>query len=85
MEKGQSGSGEAGEEEGQEAVAREGLCDSKFGEEPASVPDSGEKRFREGCLWLEIPQACLKVSIHTVRNEDVPVLAASRGRRIVKA
>ena len=35
MEKGQSGSGEAGEEEGQEAVAREGtvgLCDGKFGE-----------------------------------------------------
>lgn len=38
------------------------------------MPDSGEKKFEKAALWLEIPQRCLKVSIHEVMNDDVPVL-----------
>lgn len=40
--------------------------------QPPSVPDSGEKRFREDCLWLEIPKPCLKISIRRVGNGVVP-------------
>lgn len=55
LEKEQRGSREVGEEEGQEAVAREGTMGCamvslvKSCWQPTSVPDSGEKKFREGC------------------------------------
>lgn len=55
MEKGQCRSGEAGEEEGQEAVAREGLCDSKFGEE--LLTDSFRARFRREKIPRRLPVA----------------------------
>lgn len=55
MEKGQSLSGEAGEEEGQEAVARDGLCDSKFGEELLTA--SFRARFRREKIPRRLPVA----------------------------
>lgn len=58
MEKGPRGSGEAGEEEGQEAVAREGtvgLCDGQFGEELLTA--TFRARFRREKIPRRLPVA----------------------------
>lgn len=58
MEKGQSGSEEAGEEEGQEAVARQGtmgLCDGQFGEELLTA--TFRARFRREKIPRRLPEA----------------------------
>ena len=82
MEKGQRGSREAEEEEGQEAVAGEGtvgLCDGKLGKELLTA--GFRTRFRREeiprrlpCGWKS-PQPCLNISLHEVMDEDVLVLA----------
>lgn len=82
MEKEQSGSREAGAEEGQEAVATEGsvgLCDGKLGRRAADSQLPARFRKEEiprrlPCGWKS-PESSFKVSIHRVMNEDVPVLA----------
>lgn len=76
-QRGSRGSGRRGRAGSCGQRGNHGLCDGELGKRLLTANFRARFRRRnseKAALWLEIPQRCLKVSMHEVMNDGVPVL-----------